>query len=286
MILSSKVIENLLVDFVTDFSISDVDGFNDFIKDFSITYDLPDNMSYLKRVERYDIKKFFPQAKSIVVCIFQYWNNNYEKNYNDFISEIKDPFKFLSKKYKLNKDILKIKSKLIARYSLFDDYHKVIKDRLKNVVDELKKIDKTIETKIFVDTSPVFEKLLAAYSGLGFIGRNTLLINPLYGSYLFIGGFFINKEIIGYQKKNLNYKKICDKCRLCEDKCPTKALYNNRLDPLKCVSYWTTHNKDREIPPEIIEKSKYFFGCDICQEVCPYNKNPVSKSPLFLLSQK
>jgi len=286
MILSSKVIENLLIDFVTDFSISDVDGFNDFIKDFSITYDLPDNMSYLKRVERYDIKKFFPQAKSIVVCIFQYWNNDYEKNYNDFISEIKDPFKFLSKKYKLNKDILKIKSKLIARYSLFDDYHRVIKDRLKNVVDELKKIDKTIETKIFVDTSPVFEKLLAAYSGLGFIGRNTLLINPLYGSYLFIGGFFINKEIIGYQKKNLNFEKICDKCILCEDKCPTKALSNNRLDPLKCVSYWTTHNKDREIPLNIIEKSKYLFGCDVCQEVCPYNKNSLQKSPLFLLSQK
>jgi len=281
-----QILEGLLIDFVGDFAVSNVDGFYEFIRNFSINYDIPPDMSYLKRTERYDFKKFFPQAKSIVVCIFQYWNDDYEKNYENLILEIKDPFEFLSKKYKLNKDILKIKSKLIARYSLFDDYHRVIKDRLKNVVDELKKIDKTIETKIFVDTSPVFEKLLAAYSGLGFIGRNTLLINPLYGSYLFIGGFFINKEIIGYQKKDLNFEKICDKCRLCENKCPTKALYNNRLDPLKCVSYWTTHNKDREIPPEIIEKSKYFFGCDICQEVCPYNKNPVSKSPLFLLSQK
>ena len=281
-----QILEGLLIDFVGDFKVCDVDSFYEFIRNFSINYDIPPDMRYLKRTERYDFKKFFPQAKSIVVCIFQYWNDDYEKNYENLILEIKDPFDFLSKKYKLNKDILKIKSKLIARYSLFDDYHKVIKDRLKNVVDELKKIDKTIETKIFVDTSPVFEKILAAYSGLGFIGRNTLLINPLYGSYLFIGGFFINKEIIGYQKKNLNYKKICDKCRLCEDKCPTKALSNNRLDPLKCVSYWTTHNKDREIPHEIIEKSKYFFGCDICQEVCPYNKNPIQKSRLFLLSQK
>jgi len=270
-----------LLNFVTDFAVVDAYEFNDFIKDFYVDNNIPYDMNYLKREERYDFRKFFPQGKSIVVCIFQYWNSDYEKEYENIISKIKNPFDFLIRKYpKLNKEILKIRSTLIARYALFNDYHKVIRDKLKDVIYELKK--NNINAKIFVDTSPVFEKILAAYSGLGFIGKNTLLINPLYGSYFFIGGFFLDTKI-DQVKKNLEYKKICDDCRLCEKECPTNALSCGWLNPLKCISYWTTHNKNKEIPSYILEKSPYIFGCDICQKVCPYNKDPISKSLLFKL---
>jgi len=277
----TKLLQKLLNGIATDFSVVNISEFNDFIKGYIILDELPGDMLYLKREERYDIKKFFPLAKTAVVCVFQYWNDDYEKRYSDFINKINSPFNYLLKKLpKINAEIRNINSNLIARYSLFDDYHKVIRENLEKVIKELKKIDDNIKAKIFVDTSPIFEKILACYGGLGFIGRNTLLINKDFGSYLFIGGFLLNVNV-NSPKRIIKSHKLCDNCRICEERCPTKALYNYRLNPLKCISYWTTHNKDKKIPYEIIKSSKYLFGCDICQELCPYNEKIADKTSIF-----
>ncbi|MBP7796834.1 MAG: DUF1730 domain-containing protein [Elusimicrobiales bacterium] len=229
----------------------------------------PQKLLYLSNPKRMDINSFFNGTKSILICIYQYWNN--EKNYENKLSNISDPYEFLkSKGYRVEfiKSINKKKYR-ISRYALVDEYHKKIMENLEKTLDDLKLEIKGLDGKIFVDSSPVFEKKLAAIAGLGFQGRNTLLINPEYGSYIFIGGIAlsIDAEYIIPQLGEIK----CGECNLCERMCPTAALKDYKLLPSKCISFWTTHNNGNDIPPEIINSSSYIFGCDICQEFCPYN---------------
>ena len=159
---------------------------------------------------------------------------------------------------------------VFSRYALGKDYHKVLKDRLFLLLEYVKQESAGTEGRVFVDTAPVLERAWALEAGLGWIGRNSMLINRDKGSYVFLGELVINTAL-NYDKPEP--KDYCGSCRRCIDACPTGAIMENRtIDSNKCLSYLTIENKG-PIPEEYAEKAgKRIFGCDICQEVCPWNK--------------
>lgn len=155
------------------------------------------------------------------------------------------------------------------------DYHFIIKEKLlllENKITEKYGIDcfNNNQQHRFVDSAPVLERRWAERAGLGWIGKNKMLINPLLGSFCFIGILMINQEL-EYDKPISNR---CGKCRKCLDACPTNALHENKgLDARKCISYQTIEKKGK-ISYEIQHKlSGYAYGCDICNDVCPWNKS-------------
>lgn len=159
----------------------------------------------------------------------------------------------------------------IARFAQVGDYHKIIKLKLILLEKFIKQIFPNSSTLSYVDTGPVLEKYFASKAGLGFIGKNTLLINTRFGSWLNIG--VILTDICFKTRKN-NIIDKCYKCRKCIDACPTKALIKPYiLNANKCISFWTIEKKGKRIPKRIKNKmGTWQYGCDICQEVCPYNK--------------
>jgi epoxyqueuosine reductase len=140
--------------------------------------------------------------------------------------------------------------------------------KLKNFIQE--EISGNITGRFFVDSAPVSERSLAVRAGLGWQGKNTNLIHPRMGSYVFIGEIILNVELIPGNLMN----EACGTCTRCIDACPTGALVDSyQLDSNKCISYLTIENKG-DISAELSPKyDEWFFGCDICQEVCPWNKN-------------
>lgn len=173
----------------------------------------------------------------------------------------------------------------LARYARGKDYHIVVKEKLNKLVDFLDNLEPGNEFKVFVDTIPILEKTLASRAGLGWIGKNTLLINPRLGSYTFIGGIITTMSL---ETDNAFGNDLCGSCNRCISHCPTNALNGDRtLDARKCISYLTIEHKD-EFPDWFAGKSAgNIFGCDICQEVCPWNqKSPVSETTDFFPSEK
>ncbi len=171
----------------------------------------------------------------------------------------------------------------ISRYAYGNDYHYVMKNKLGELVDKLKEIHPSINARVFTDSAPVYERYFALESGIGFIGKNTCLITPKFGSWVFIGEIITDIET-EYDKPS---EKNCGSCSICLDSCPTGALSAKGLDANKCISYHTIENKD-DIPESISSKiDNQVFGCDICQNVCPHNSMPiVNKHPdLQLLPQ-
>ncbi len=156
----------------------------------------------------------------------------------------------------------------IARYAYGEDYHHVLKEKVRQLVKELEKTYGTFEGRIFVDSAPVMERQWAQKSGLGWQGKNTLLLSKNVGSYFFLA------EIIGNWAIEPDGPTTdhCGTCTRCIDACPTQALSPYHLDASKCISYLTIELKD-QIPAEFDGKSEgWIFGCDICQEVCPWNR--------------
>lgn len=270
-----SVFKDVLKDYpITDFSLIP----STMIDEFSLPHIDIEELSYLKNPKRRHPRYLYPEVKDIFIAIFQYWHS--QLNYYEIISKITNPYEFLSQKYNLDKTRLAKKGEVkIARYALVEEYHKKIKTTLKELLLKLKALQPEIDGKIFVDTSPILEKRIAQLAGLGFIGKNTLLISPLYGSYIFIGGILLNTKIENYPLRKPQ-TSLCQNCKACIEICPTKALSEDGLNPLRCISFWTTHTK-REIPPQIHNASDYIFGCDICQEVCPFNKSSQQGRSIF-----
>lgn len=162
---------------------------------------------------------------------------------------------------------------LIARYARYDDYHKVIEKMLKLLASDIGKlINKNWEYHAYTDTGPVLEREIGAKGGLGFIGKNTTLINPSLGSYFFLAEIVCDIEFKSYT--GIDAKAgTCGLCQRCQIACPTKALLNAyELDARRCISYLTIENKG-PIPIEFRPLiGNLIYGCDICQEVCPWNK--------------
>lgn len=156
-----------------------------------------------------------------------------------------------------------------AYYAYGQDYHDVVKAKLTKLLDAIRLICPQAEGRYFVDTAPVLERYWAAKSGIGFIGKNTLLIIPGKGSYFFLGEIMVNLELDYDEPLTVS----CGNCRRCIDACPTKAIESPYLlNSKSCISYQTIENKG-EIAPEVYPLLKNnIYGCDICQRVCPWNR--------------
>ncbi|MED5579944.1 MAG: tRNA epoxyqueuosine(34) reductase QueG [Nitrospinota bacterium] len=216
-------------------------------------------MDYLKKNSdlRSNLKKLWPDTKSALVVGMQYKSNEKKAN-----------------------DLSKTKGK-IAEYARGGDYHKFIKKRLLRVLKDLKKIDQTIEGRSFVDTAPILERDLAVKAGLGWKGKNSLLLNRDLGSYFFLGVLLLNKEITN---PNIFEENHCGTCNECMEECPTKAIVAPEIiDARRCISYLTIELRG-PIPRDLRSMmGNHIFGCDICQTVCPWNeKAPETQQNRFL----
>jgi len=166
----------------------------------------------------------------------------------------------------------------IAKYAYGRDYHFVIRKKLGELHQLLKEKIGEIQGRFFVDSAPVLERQWAARSGLGWIGKNTMLINKKQGSFFFIAELISDLELI----PNQPIGDYCGTCTRCLEACPTQALTPYKMDASKCISYLTIELKE-EIPEGFKGKlNDWIFGCDICQNVCPWNRfSTAHKEPAF-----
>ena len=161
---------------------------------------------------------------------------------------------------------------VISKYALGKDYHHVLKDKLYQLFAYIQTDLAPCEGRTFVDSAPLLEKALAREAGLGWIGKHSLLINPKMGSFLFIGELVVDLEL-AYDEPFGN--NLCGSCSRCMDSCPTAAIIApSQLDARKCISYLTIETKE-DIPAELAGSlANRLVGCDICQQVCPWNSKP------------
>jgi len=193
--------------------------------------------------KRLDVRKFYPDACSVIMVAHNYFSA--EAHSSD------------SNKGK------------ISRYAWGRDYHKIIKKKLKILLRQIKESDEKTEGRIFTDTAPIQEKLWAQQAGIGWQGKNTNSVSRDFGSWFFLGGIVINREL-EYDRPAQDY---CGNCTACIDACPTDALRPYKLDARRCLSYLTIEYWDLPIPAEFEDKmNNWIFGCDICQDVCPWNR--------------
>jgi len=219
-----------------------------------------DMMTYLSRnvEKRIDPSLFFPEARSVVVVGMNYFTINLQSEHD---------------------------LPVISRYALGNDYHRVITGKLKNLLSYIRTIVPETHGKISCDSSPVMEKPWAVEAGLGWQGKNSLVINEKTGSFFFIGILFLNIEL----EYDLPVKTDrCRDCSLCIDRCPTGAINSNRtIDARKCISNLTIENRNPLDPRTARLFERRVFGCDICQEVCPWNINiSPHNHPEFIASEK
>lgn len=164
----------------------------------------------------------------------------------------------------------------IARYARGADYHRVMREKLEALGQSLQALEPALRYRACVDTAPVLERALAERAGLGFIGKNTMLISPGLGSYTLLGELFLDIELEPTTPTELTSR--CGSCTACLDACPTGAITDPFVvDARRCISYLTIEQRD-EIPGEharVLENM--VFGCDRCQEVCPYNAKAPSR---------
>lgn len=158
----------------------------------------------------------------------------------------------------------------VSNYAWGTDYHDVLRSKLEDTVKDLKKLFGEFQYRLTVDTSPVLEKPLAVQAGLGWQGKNTLLLNSKFGSYLFLGEIISDLPLEAFQSR-MRVNDHCGSCTRCIEACPTDALSPYDLDARKCISYWTLEHRGA-FPPEVPRWKEWIAGCDICQEVCPWNQ--------------
>ena len=201
----------------------------------------------------------------------KYMENHFEKRINPkklvegSYSVISLLYNYFPKSQSSNQE-----SPKIARYAYGRDYHKVLRKKLKQLFIYIKsELAPGLEGRYFIDSGPVLERTLARKAGLGWIGKNSMLIHPKFGSFFFICEMLINIEL----PANGILNDYCGGCTKCIDACPTNAIVSPKvIDSNKCISYHTIENKN-EIPLELKGSfQNWIFGCDICQEVCPWNR--------------
>lgn len=193
--------------------------------------------------KRVDPRRLVPGAKSVIALLYNYYTDK----------EQEDP-----------------EAPKISKYAYGKDYHFIIKRKLKTLLHNMQEEIGAINGRCFVDSAPVLERDWAKRSGLGWIGKNTLLIHPKKGSYFFLAELIIDLELV-YDNPIKDY---CGTCRRCIDACPTEAISPSGylVDGSKCISYLTIELKEA-IPKSFKGKmDNWMFGCDICQEVCPWNR--------------
>lgn len=206
------------------------------------------DMTYLSRHKglRFDPKKLLSNARSIIVIGMNYCPTSDDK------AKAQSPFK-------------------VARYAWGDDYHNVLRRLLKRLRNRLNEIEPRLHGRICVDTAPFMDKYWAETAGLGWQGKHTNLVSRQFGSWLLIGSLIIDVEVDEYDRAHTDH---CGKCTECIEACPADALPAPYvLDATRCISYWTIESREQKIVNEISERiNGWVFGCDVCIEVCPFNK--------------
>lgn len=208
-----------------------------------------------------------------------YMENHFDKRLNPtlLVSDSKSVISLLLNYYpaeQQNNDSYKI-----SKYAYGNDYHFVIKDKLKELLNYIQTTIGEVSGRAFVDSAPVLDKAWAAKSGLGWIGKNSNLITQKVGSFYFIAELITDLEL-DYDHATTDH---CGTCTACIDSCPTQAIVSPYVvDGSKCISYFTIELKD-QIPQEMKGKlDDWMFGCDVCQDVCPWNKfSKPHNQPLF-----
>jgi epoxyqueuosine reductase len=214
-------------------------------------------MSYLARnlEKRLDPGQILPEAKSIVSVALNYL-------------------------YPENASINEPDQGVISRYARGTDYHFVMERKLKRLLEQLEVVAPETAGKVYVDTGPVMDKYWAVESGLGWLGKHTNVLSRTEGSWFFIGEIILTCDL----EPDVPVRDYCGSCTRCIDECPTNAIVEPYvLDARKCISYSTIELK-KDIPEELrIPTGKLVFGCDICQDVCPWNrKAPDSTAEEFM----
>ena len=202
-----------------------------------------------RKEERANIFNYFPDAVSLISVGMNYFSGNTQ-------DDLKSKFKF-------------------SNYAWGEDYHSLIKDRLQILLKWIKNTSEEIEGVACVDTSPIMEKSWAQKAGLGWQGKHTNLISRDYGSWLFLGEIILNIPL-DYDKPFI--EDLCGSCTACIDACPTNAITSYQLDSNKCISYRTIEHRG-EFDENENNLDGWIYGCDICQEVCPWNEKFSKISP-------
>jgi epoxyqueuosine reductase len=202
-------------------------------------------MSYMENHfdKRIDPRQLVPGAKSVISLLFNY--------YTDTVQD--DP-----------------ESPKLSMYAMGEDYHFVIKRKLFLFIDQIRLQIGDVEGRVFVDSAPIMDKAWAKRSGLGWIGKNSNLINKQQGSFFFIAELILDLNL----EADGPIKDYCGSCTRCIDACPTEAIVEPHVvNGSKCISYFTIELKDQLIPQQFNESMEnWMFGCDICQDVCPWNR--------------
>jgi epoxyqueuosine reductase len=159
----------------------------------------------------------------------------------------------------------------VSRYAWGDDYHDIVGSKLRELLARIKEAVPNADGKVCVDIQPIMDKAWAVRAGLGWLGKHTNLITPEYGSWVFIGELLLNIDL---EYDNQPIEDHCGSCTLCIDACPTHAITEPYVvDSNRCISYTTIESRDPEIQPDLGEHlDGWFYGCDICQDVCPWNR--------------
>ena len=203
--------------------------------------------------KRLDPSKLVPGAKSIISLQYNYFPSHLQRS---------DAYQ-------------------ISKYAYGEDYHHIIKDKLQQLFLFIKDNIGDINGRVFVDSAPIMERAWAKKSGLGWIGKNSLLISKQKGSFFFLAEIILDLPLEYDQEFKTDH---CGSCTRCIDACPTKAILpNDTVDGSKCISYFTIELKD-ELPNSMKGKFEdWMFGCDICQDVCPWNRFSIPHSePKFV----
>ncbi|HEY2294310.1 MAG TPA: tRNA epoxyqueuosine(34) reductase QueG [Thermoanaerobaculia bacterium] len=213
-------------------------------------------MEYLgRRVEaRVDPSQVFPGARSVLCVALQYHPLDREDG-----TRQPEPAGDLWRR--------------VARYARGKDYHEVMGARLRGLEERVRAAFPGCETRRYVDTGPVLERELAARAGMGAVGKNTMLLHPEGGSWFLLGELFLSLDLDPGPVQPVT--DLCGSCTLCLEACPTGALAEPyRLDSNRCISYWTIEHRG-PLPEEARRMvGGWVFGCDVCQEVCPWNREP------------
>jgi epoxyqueuosine reductase len=224
-------------------------------------------MKYLADPRRADPQRAMPGIRSAIVCLLNYNTERPLSTDHAMPDEEGEPRGWIS------------------RYAWGDDYHDVLRERLEVLIGFLReRFSAPFEARAYVDTGPVQERVLAKYAGLGWLGKNTLLLNQSLGSFFFLSVILTTLELEPtLAPQELPPPDLCGTCRRCLDACPTEAFVEPYvMDARKCISYLTIELRGA-IPEEFRKPmGNHVFGCDICQDVCPWNRRaPVSTLPQF-----
>lgn len=203
------------------------------------------SMAWMARTaeRRADLRRVLPGARSVISVAMNYYHPH---AHNECCGELK-----------------------VSRYAWGEDYHRIVGQRLESLKQHLDNLCPESKSITYVDTGPVMEKAVAQRAGLGWVGKNTCLITREYGSWVFLGEVITTAELPADQ----THTDFCGSCSRCIEACPTDAFPEPYvLDSGRCISYWTIEHRG-DIPEELAAHfDGWIFGCDICQDVCPWNK--------------